>query len=94
MKPKRPTRAVPISQHERDAKRLEDSLQGKGKKQKKGATSEIPKTPSKPILSPRLQLKKKNFNKGTIQRPDSYYEKRIRQEMMQASYIKYHPTSG
>eukprot|EP00971_Amphidinium_carterae_P029971 589387-Amphidinium_carterae.1 len=43
------------------------------------------KTPSKPILSPRLRLEKKNFYTGTIQRPDSYYERRLLQEMMQAT---------
>eukprot|EP00971_Amphidinium_carterae_P026124 515198-Amphidinium_carterae.2 len=30
---------------------------------------------------------------GTIQRPDSYYERRLLQEMIQASYIKFHPTT-
>eukprot|EP00971_Amphidinium_carterae_P336012 6472133-Amphidinium_carterae.2 len=62
----------------------EDSLKGKGST--KGST---PQTPSKPILSPRLRLEKKNFYTGTIPRPDSYYERRLLQEMMQASYIRF-----
>eukprot|EP00971_Amphidinium_carterae_P151946 3011431-Amphidinium_carterae.1 len=39
-------------------------------------------------------LEKKNLYIGTIQRPDSYYERGLLQEMMQTSYVKFHPTSG
>eukprot|EP00971_Amphidinium_carterae_P289347 5744845-Amphidinium_carterae.1 len=43
------------------------SLKGKGKGQQK--RGEIPATPSKPILSPRLRLEKKNFYTGLVQNP-------------------------
>eukprot|EP00971_Amphidinium_carterae_P024231 478280-Amphidinium_carterae.1 len=58
--PRGSTRAPPMPQ--REAQQLDDSVKGEG--YTKGT---IPQTPSKPILSLRLRLEKKNFYIGTIQ---------------------------
>eukprot|EP00971_Amphidinium_carterae_P348233 6490395-Amphidinium_carterae.1 len=80
MEPPRPIRPAPTPQRELDEM----------EKNKKT----IPKTPSLPAISPRLRLDSKNFKNDETQRPDSYYEKMLFQELMQRSYITHHPTSG
>eukprot|EP00971_Amphidinium_carterae_P069216 1369580-Amphidinium_carterae.4 len=79
--PPKPTRAVPIPPGQ--GQEVETTLQQK-----------TPKTPSKPVLSPRLRLDSHNFHIKPNRKSDHYYEKQLLQEMMQRSYIKYHPTSG
>eukprot|EP00971_Amphidinium_carterae_P095749 1894967-Amphidinium_carterae.2 len=82
-----PTRPPPIPAGQQQ---VEDSLQMKNT----GKTENIPNTPSKPILSPRRQLDSNNFHVKLNKKSDHYYEKMILQEMVQRSYIKFHPTTG
>eukprot|EP00971_Amphidinium_carterae_P190378 3778310-Amphidinium_carterae.2 len=44
-------------------------------------------------ISPRLRLEPKNFKNEKTQKEDSYYEKKIFEELKQRSYITGHPTS-
>eukprot|EP00971_Amphidinium_carterae_P134296 2660656-Amphidinium_carterae.2 len=74
----RPSRPAPIPQGQ-----LENTVEGK-----------TPNTPTRPALSPRLRLGKDNFKIAEPKKPDAYYEKRIQQEMIQRSYINFHPTTG
>eukprot|EP00971_Amphidinium_carterae_P343685 6483606-Amphidinium_carterae.1 len=55
----------------------------------------VPHTPGqgRPELSPRLRLDPKNFKNDIVPRDDSYYEKKIFEELRQRSYITQHPTS-
>eukprot|EP00971_Amphidinium_carterae_P323853 6436275-Amphidinium_carterae.5 len=56
----------------------------------------IPPTPGRQRaqeLSPRLRLEPQNFRNDRVQRDDSYYEKKIFEELRQRSYITKHPTS-
>eukprot|EP00971_Amphidinium_carterae_P233230 4629278-Amphidinium_carterae.1 len=58
---------------------------------------QIPATPSQlpevPGLSPRLRLQTENFKNTQGQTDDSYYAKKIFDEIRQRSYITQHPTS-
>eukprot|EP00971_Amphidinium_carterae_P216228 4292295-Amphidinium_carterae.2 len=55
----------------------------------------IPATPGQgvPKISPRLRLDPKNFRNDRVQRDDTYYKKKIFEELRQRSYITNHPTS-
>eukprot|EP00971_Amphidinium_carterae_P334403 6469679-Amphidinium_carterae.1 len=61
------------------------------------ARDRVPPTPAAqpeiPGLSPRLQLKAENFKNERGQKDDSYYEKKLFDELRQKSYIMHHPTS-
>eukprot|EP00971_Amphidinium_carterae_P310445 6169132-Amphidinium_carterae.2 len=57
----------------------------------------VPPTPAQqpqvPELSPRLRLVPENFKNEKGQKEDSYYEKKLFDELRQRSYITQHPTS-
>eukprot|EP00971_Amphidinium_carterae_P329763 6462431-Amphidinium_carterae.1 len=61
------------------------------------ARDRVPATPGAlpevPRLSPRLQLKAENFKNTRGKTDDSYYEKKLFDEIRQRSYILQHPTS-
>eukprot|EP00971_Amphidinium_carterae_P306186 6085347-Amphidinium_carterae.2 len=80
--PTRPTRPAPVPKGEQAL--LEEAPGGKS----------TPPMPSKPAQSPRLRLDKDNFHMNTVKKADAFYEKKIIQEMMQRSYIRFHPTTG
>eukprot|EP00971_Amphidinium_carterae_P092630 1834548-Amphidinium_carterae.2 len=57
----------------------------------------VPATPARqPLvagLSPRLRLVPENFKNERGQKEDSYYEKKLFEELRQRSYVQEHPTS-
>eukprot|EP00971_Amphidinium_carterae_P136531 2705172-Amphidinium_carterae.1 len=61
------------------------------------AGQQVPATPAPrpevPGLSPRLRSVPENFKNEKGQKEDSYYEKKLFEEVRQRSYIKQHPTS-
>eukprot|EP00971_Amphidinium_carterae_P121455 2405115-Amphidinium_carterae.1 len=59
------------------------------------ARDQVPSTPAQGVqeISPRLRLEPKNFKNDQVPREDSYYEKKILEELRQRSYITEHPTS-
>eukprot|EP00971_Amphidinium_carterae_P204149 4051344-Amphidinium_carterae.1 len=58
---------------------------------------QVPATPARqppvPGLSKRLRLVPENFKNVREQKEDSYYEKKLFEELRQQSYFREHPTS-